>query len=75
MIRILVIAVNNSKFVGFELCIIYNIIYTYVNNDGGGNVMVRVAALREMLLATIDRIRVTVDRNNRVVKSAVKLKS
>lgn len=37
--------------------------------------MVRVAALREMLLATIDRIRVTVDRNNRVVKSAVKLKS
>lgn len=44
-----------------------------VNNAGGGNVMVRVATLLETLQATIDRISVAVDRNNRVVKSVVKL--
>lgn len=43
----------------------------YVNNDSGDTAIVQEAALH----ATIDRFRVAVDKNNRVVKLVVELKS
>lgn len=43
----------------------------YKNNDDGGTAIVQ----EPMLLATMNRFRIAVDKNNRVVKLVVKLKS